>query len=98
MNHGSDDVLIACGWTRAERPGVRRRCLPNLAPRCSEGKRSGMGMLSHLACDGKWISIIAKIIAAERECCRFLTFQFVAQPSRGTDHRPRDWPPGTKDC
>jgi hypothetical protein len=33
--------------------------------------------------DGKWIEMIAKMIAAERECCPFLTFEFVAQPNMG---------------
>jgi hypothetical protein len=33
--------------------------------------------------DGKSIAIIAEMIVAERECCPFLTFEFVAQPGMG---------------
>jgi hypothetical protein len=33
--------------------------------------------------DAKRIAIIAEMIVAERECCPFLTFEFVAQPGMG---------------
>jgi len=33
--------------------------------------------------DRKWVAITAEMIMAERECCPFLTFEFVAQPSMG---------------
>ena len=47
--------------------------------------------------DGKWIASIAKMIVAERECCPFLTFEFVAQPSMGPVIVRVTGPTGTKD-
>ena len=47
--------------------------------------------------DGKWIVIMAKMIVAERECCPFLTFEFVAQPSMGPVIIRVTGPAGTKD-
>ncbi len=47
--------------------------------------------------DGKWIAIIAKMIVAERECCPFLTFEFVAQPSMGPVIVRVTGPAGAKD-
>ena len=47
--------------------------------------------------DRKWVAIIAETIAAERECCPFLTFEFVAQPSMGPVIVRVTGPAGTKD-
>jgi hypothetical protein len=47
--------------------------------------------------DRKWIVIMAKMIVAERECCPFLTFEFVAQPSMGPVIIRVTGPAGTKD-
>ncbi len=33
--------------------------------------------------DGKWISLLADLMLAERECCPFLTFELAAQPDMG---------------
>jgi hypothetical protein len=47
--------------------------------------------------DGKCIAVIAKMIVAERECCPFLIFEFVAQPSMGPVILRVTGPAGTKD-
>jgi hypothetical protein len=55
------------------------------------------GYVFRLPGDGKWIAIIAKMIAAERECCPFLKFEFVAQPGMGPVILRVTGPAGTKD-
>jgi hypothetical protein len=41
--------------------------------------------------------MIAKMIAAERECCPFLTFELVAQPNMGSVIVRVTGPAGAKD-
>jgi hypothetical protein len=96
MRHSSDDRLIACSLTSAE---LRERTATLLAQFSSaalatEELRDGYAF--HLPGDGKWISTIAKIIVAERECCPFLTFEFVAQPNMGPICVRVTGPAGTK--
>jgi hypothetical protein len=55
------------------------------------------GYAFRLPGDGKWIAAIAKMIVAERECCPFLTFEFVAQPGMGPVIVRVIGPAGTKD-
>ena len=83
MKYGSDDIPIACYLTSVE---LRERAATLLAQFRSavigtEELRDGYAF--HLPGDGKWIVTIAKMIVAERECCPFLTFELVAQPSMG---------------
>ena len=83
MKHGSDDMPVACCLTSA---ALRERAATLLAQFRSavigtEELRDGYS--SRVPGDGKWIAMIAKMIVAERECCPFLTFEFVAQPSMG---------------
>jgi hypothetical protein len=47
--------------------------------------------------DRKRVAITAEMIMAERECCTFLTFEFVAQPSMGPIIVHVTGPAGTKD-
>jgi hypothetical protein len=83
MNHGSDDTPIACCLTSAE---LREREATLLAQFRSvvigtEELRDGYAF--RVPGDGKSIAIVVEMIAAERECCPFLTFELVAQPDMG---------------
>ena len=83
MKHGSHDMPIACYLTSAE---LRDRAATLLAQFTSavigtEELRDRYAF--RVPGDGKWIAMIAKMIVAERECCPFLTFEFVAQPNMG---------------
>jgi hypothetical protein len=97
MKHGSDDMPIACCLTSAE---LRERAATLLAQFSSavvgtEELRDGYAF--RLPGDGKWIATMAKMIVAERECCPFLTFEFVAQPGMGPVIVSVTGPAGTKD-
>jgi hypothetical protein len=97
MKHGSDDMPMACCLTSTE---LRERAATLLAQFRSaviatEELRDGCAF--HLPGDGKWIAMIAKMIVAERECCPFLTFELVAQPSMGPVIVRVTGPAGTKD-
>jgi hypothetical protein len=97
MKHGSDDMPIACCLTSAE---LRERAATLRAQFTSavigtEELRDGYAF--RVPGDGKWIGLIAELIVAERECCPFLTFQFVAQPNMGPVVVRVTGPAGTKD-
>jgi hypothetical protein len=49
-----------------------------------------------LAGDGKWLAIVAELIIAERECCRFLKFELLADPQMGPLTVRITGPDGTK--
>lgn len=96
MRHGSDDSLIACCLTSAELRERAATLLAQLSSAALATEELRDGYAFHLPGDGKWISIIAKTIVAERECCPFLTFEFVAQPSMGPIFVRVTGPAGTK--
>ena len=97
MKHGSDDMPIACCSTSAE-PGERAvTLLAQFRSAVIGTEELQDGYAFRVPGDGKWITIIAKMIVAERECCLFLTFEFVAQPSMGPVIVRVTGPTGTKD-
>lgn len=97
MKHGSNDMPTACCLTSAE---LRQREATLLAQFRSavigtEELRDGYAF--RVPGDGKRIKMIAEMIVAERECCPFLTFELVAQPSLGPVIVRVTGPAGTKD-
>ena len=78
-----DEVPIACGLTSAE---LRERAVTLLAQFRSavmEMEELQDGYSFGVPGDSESIALLAKMIIAERECCPFLTFEFIAQPNRG---------------
>ena len=83
MKHGSDDMPKACRLTSAELRERQATLLAQFRSAVIETEELRDGYAFRVPGDGKWIAIIAKMIVAERECCPFLTFEFVAQPGMG---------------
>ena len=97
MKHGPDDIPIACSMTTAE---LRERVTTLLAQFRSaviETEELPDGYAFRVPGDGKWVAVIARMIAAERECCPFLTFELVVQPNMGPVIVRVTGPAGTKD-
>jgi hypothetical protein len=97
MKHGSDEMPITCGLTGAE---LRERAATLLATFKSaviETEELPDGYAFRVPGDCEWIAMIAEMIMAERECCPFLTFELVAQPSMGPLMVRVTGPPGSKD-
>jgi hypothetical protein len=92
MKHGSDDMLIACCFTSAELREREATLLAKFRSAVIETEELPNGYAFRVPGDRKRVAITAEMIVAERECCPFLTFDFVAQPSLGPRNRPRDWP------
>jgi hypothetical protein len=97
MKHGSDDMPIACCLTSAE---LRERAATLLAQFRSaviETEELPNGYAFRVPGDRTRVAITAEMIVAERECCPFLTFEFVAEPSMGPVIVRVTGPTGTKD-
>ena len=97
MKHGSDDMPIACGLTSAELGERVATLFAQFRSAVIETEELRDGYAFRVPGDRKWVAIIAEMIVAERECCPFLTFEFVAQPSMGPVIARVTGPAGTKD-
>ena len=83
MKQGSDDVPIVCCLTSAELRQREATLLAQFRSAVIETEELPDGYAFRVPGDRKWVAITAEMIMAERECCPFLTFEFVAQPSMG---------------
>jgi hypothetical protein len=97
MKHGSDDMPIACGLTSAELREREATLLAQFRSAVIDTEELREGYAFRVPGDGKWITSIAQMIVAERECCPFLTFELVAQPSMGPVIVRVTGPAGAKD-
>jgi hypothetical protein len=96
MKHGADEMPIACCLTSAELRQREATLLAQFKSGVIETEELPNGYAFRVPGDRKWVAIIAETIAAERECCPFLTFEFVAQPSMGPIIVRVTGPAGTK--
>jgi hypothetical protein len=83
MKHGSDDMPVACCLTSAELREREAMLLAQFRSAVIGTEELRDGYAFRVPGDGKWIGLIAELIVAERECCPFLTFEFVGQPNMG---------------
>ena len=102
MKHGSyegrpDDMPIACCLTSAELREREATLLAQFRSAVIETEELPDGYAFRVPGDRKWVVIAAEMIMAERECCPFLTFEFVAQPSMGPIIVRVTGPAGTKE-
>ena len=97
MKHGSDDTGIACCLTSAQLHEREATLLAQFSSAVIGTEELRDGYAFRLPGDGKWIGLIAELIVAERECCPFLTFEFVAQPGMGPVIVRVTGPAGAKD-
>ena len=97
MKQDSSDIPIACRLSSAEFHAREAKLLARflLAVSGTEELPDGYGF--RIPGDEKSIAVVAELIVAERECCRFLTFELAAQPNRGPVLLRGTGPPGTKD-
>lgn len=83
MKHAADDTPIACCLTSAELREREATLLAQFRSAVIETEELPDGYAFRVPGDAKRIAIIVEMIVAERECCPFLTFEFVAQPGMG---------------
>ena len=96
MKHGKNVMLVACCLTSAELREREATILAQFKSAVIDTEELPNGYAFRVPGDRKWVAITAEMIAAERECCPFLTFDFVAQPSMGPVIVRVTGPAGTK--
>jgi hypothetical protein len=97
MKHESGDIPIAC---RLSDPEFRQREATILAQFKSAviaTEELPDGYAFRVPGDKKGMALVCELIVAERECCRFLTFELAAQPNMGPLIVRVTGPAGTKD-
>ena len=79
----SDDSPIACSLTPDALRAARAGLLPGLAARAIAREATSDGYrLTFAASSDTWMAI-ARTVDAERQCCRWLTFEITVVPDEG---------------
>ena len=92
-----DNTPIACSLTTPELRDREAKLLAQFRSAIVEAGEIQEGYTFRLPGDGKWITLVAELIVAERECCPFLTFELAALPNKGPLIVRVIGPPGAKD-
>ncbi len=93
-----NDLPIACSLTDDERDVRRADLLPGLLADVLERRAaaSGEGYAARFAPAPGRLAQLARVIEAERACCRFLRFTLTAEPNNGALWLEVTGPPGTR--
>ena len=77
----AQDIPIACSLSDAELRQREQALLAQFRAVVTAIEELPEGYAFTLPGDEKSIALAAELIAAERECCLFLTFELIAQPN-----------------
>jgi hypothetical protein len=78
-----DNTPVACSLTTAEFRDREAKLLAQFRSAVVEAEELQEGYTFRIPGDGKWITLVAELTVAERECCPFLTFEMAAMPNNG---------------
>jgi len=78
-----DNPPIACSLASSEFHDRQAGLLARFRAAVVEAEELQEGWSFRLPGEGKWILLVGELIAAERECCPFLTFELAALPDKG---------------
>lgn len=92
-----DNTPITCSLTEAALRDRETKLLAQFRSVVVEVEELEDGYVFRLPGEGKWIPLVAELIAAERKCCPFLTFKLAAQPNDGPVIVRVIGPPGAKE-
>ena len=92
-----DHTPIACSLTTAELRDREATLLAQFKSAVVETEEVEDGYAFRLPDDGESIQIAANLIMAERECCPFLAFNLVVEPSKELVIVRVTGPTGTKE-
>lgn len=97
MKQESGDLPIACCLTDAELRRRQATLIAQLGSAVIAVQELPDGFAFQVPGDKSWMTLVAELIAAERECCPFLTFELTAEPNRGPLSIRVKGPAGAKD-
>ena len=86
---------VVCTLTPAALRARRAGALASLLGRAESREELPDGLRLRLSPEGGTLSVIAGVIEAERQCCRFLRFRLTVEPDAGPVVLELSGPPGT---
>ena len=91
------ELPIACTLTPEALRTRREGLLVDLARRAERREDLSDGLRLEFAPSGDTIALIARVVDAERHCCRFLRFGMTVEPDGGPVFLALTGPAGTRD-
>jgi hypothetical protein len=89
------DLPIACTLSASERRARKDELLPGLLKRAEQTEEIPDGRRYRFAASSDVLLAIARVMDAERQCCRFLFFHLTVEPDLGPFWLDVIGPPGT---
>ena len=96
MRQGADALPVACSLTRDEMATRKAGLLSGLIARATTVSAIADGYVMTFAASGETLQAITSTIDAERQCCRFLSFEVRVAPDGGPVTLTLSGPEGTR--
>jgi hypothetical protein len=74
---------VACSLSTPQMRARRDGILAEVREGALETRRVRGGLALRFPGAARWVETLARLVALERECCRFLRFRLTAEPDRG---------------
>ena len=91
------DLPIACSLSAEALKARREGLLGTLVQRATECHELREGLQLVFTADSRVLADIARVVDAERLCCRFLRFTITVEPDEGAITLDLTGPPGTRE-
>lgn len=91
------DLPVACTLSPAALKARKENLLATLLQRADAHQEIADGYRLRFASEGDVLSLIARAVDAERQCCRFLRFTVTVEPDDGPISVDLTGPPGTRE-
>ena len=91
------DLPIVCTLTTDAMRTRREALLSDLVLRCEGREELANGFRFRFAAGADTLSMLAHVIEAERQCCRFMRFTVDVEPDEGPIFLALTGPPGTRE-
>lgn len=91
------DLPVACTLSPAALKARRENLLNALLHRADERRELPDGYRLRFAAEGDILSVIARTVDTERQCCRFLRFTVTVEPDDGPIALDLTGPAGTRE-
>lgn len=93
----ADEIPVACCLSDEELRKREATLLAQFKAALIGSEELIDGYVFHIPGDKKWITLLAELIVAERECCPFLKFELSMEPGAGPVSVRMTGPTGTKE-
>jgi hypothetical protein len=91
------NIPIACTLSPAALRARREGLLADLLRRAESHELTAEGLRVQFSPDGETLAAIARVVDAERQCCRFLRFTIVVEPDGGSISLELSGPSGSRE-